>query len=60
MTAIEAGSLLLASGFQLIRSKGSHRIYVRNSERIVIPFHAGKMLHPKIAVQVIKAVENME
>jgi predicted RNA binding protein YcfA (HicA-like mRNA interferase family) len=57
MTAKEAESLLLKAGFVLIRSKGSHRIYLRQKTRVVIPFHAGKTLHPKIAKQVLIAVE---
>jgi predicted RNA binding protein YcfA (HicA-like mRNA interferase family) len=57
MTAKEAESLLLKAGFVLIRSKGSHRIYLRQTTRVVIPFHAGKTLHPKIAKQVLIAIE---
>jgi predicted RNA binding protein YcfA (HicA-like mRNA interferase family) len=57
MTAKEAESLLLKAGFVLIRSKGSHRIYLRQTKRVVIPFHAGKTLHPKIAKQVLIAIE---
>lgn len=40
----------------LIRSKGSHRIYIKDHRRIVIPFHAGKILHPKIVKQVYSAI----
>lgn len=57
MTAKEAESLLLKAGFVLIRSKGSHRIYMRQKTRVVIPFHAGKTLHPKIAKQILIAIE---
>jgi predicted RNA binding protein YcfA (HicA-like mRNA interferase family) len=56
LTPDEAQSLLQKAGFELIRSKGSHRIYRRGSERIVIPFHTGKVLHPKIAKQVHQAI----
>ncbi|MCH7613729.1 MAG: type II toxin-antitoxin system HicA family toxin [Candidatus Marinimicrobia bacterium] len=52
LTAKAAESHLLKNGFELIRTKGSHRIYKRKRERIVIPFHAGKILHPKIIKQV--------
>jgi predicted RNA binding protein YcfA (HicA-like mRNA interferase family) len=55
MTAREAESRLLKAGFQLVRSKGSHRIYQREAVRMVIPFHAGKTLHPKIVKQVVVA-----
>jgi predicted RNA binding protein YcfA (HicA-like mRNA interferase family) len=56
LTASEAEAKLLAAGFVLLRSKGSHRIYFRAGQRIVVPFHAGKMLHPKIVREVIEAV----
>jgi predicted RNA binding protein YcfA (HicA-like mRNA interferase family) len=39
-----------------MRSKGSHRIYFKNSVRMVIPFHAGHILHPKIVKQLERAV----
>lgn len=52
-----AESLLFKAGFVLVRTKGSHRIYFKNNYRIVIPFHAGKELHPKIAKQVKEAIE---
>lgn len=57
MTAKEAESLLLKAGFLLVRSKGSHRIYMQQNARVVIPFHTGKTLHPKIAKQVLIAIE---
>jgi len=49
--------MLLKAGFELMRSKGSHRIYLKDNKRIVIPFHPGKILHPKIVKQVLKVVE---
>ena len=57
LTASEAERLLLGAGFLHLRSKGSHRIYRRQQERLVLPFHAGKTLHPKIAKQVLEAVK---
>ena len=57
ITAVEAEKMLFEKGFLLIRTKGSHRIYLKNDKRIVIPFHSGKTLHPKIVKQVIKAIE---
>jgi len=47
---------LLKSGFEFLRSEGSHRIYGKDRLRMVIPFHAGKTLHPKIVKQVLKAI----
>jgi predicted RNA binding protein YcfA (HicA-like mRNA interferase family) len=56
LTAQEAEKLLLGDGFNLIRSKGSHRIYFKDGIRVVIPFHSGKILHPKIVKQVVEAI----
>jgi predicted RNA binding protein YcfA (HicA-like mRNA interferase family) len=51
--------MLLAAGFLLARSRGSHRIYMRGERRIIVPFHTGRTLHPKIVKQVIRAIEEM-
>ncbi|MCX5962302.1 MAG: type II toxin-antitoxin system HicA family toxin [Cyanobacteria bacterium] len=56
LTAREAEKLLLQAGFERIRVKGSHHIYKRDSVRVVIPFHGGKILHPKIVRQVLDAI----
>jgi predicted RNA binding protein YcfA (HicA-like mRNA interferase family) len=55
LSAQEAERMLLDAGYDLARTKGSHRIYMRGRKRIVLPFHAGKMLHPKIVKQVLRA-----
>ncbi|MCO5052288.1 MAG: type II toxin-antitoxin system HicA family toxin [Verrucomicrobiae bacterium] len=55
LTAAEAERSLLAAGFILMRSKGSHRIYFRGDVRVVVPFHRGKILHPKIVREVLSA-----
>jgi predicted RNA binding protein YcfA (HicA-like mRNA interferase family) len=57
INAAEAEALLLKNGFQLLRSKGSHRIYMRGITRVVVPFHGAKILHPKIVKQVLQAIE---
>ena len=56
-TAADAESALLAAGFELLRSKGSHRIYGRGSLRVTIPFHRGATLHPKIVKQALELIE---
>ncbi|KAM3091194.1 type II toxin-antitoxin system HicA family toxin [Phormidesmis sp. 146-35] len=56
LTAQEAEKLLLDSGFLLLRIKGSHHIYFRDGLRVVVPFHSGKILHPKIIKLVIAAI----
>ena len=57
LTAKEAEKLLLDAGFSQIRSKGSHRIYRKEEIRVVIPFHSGKILHPKIVKQIFDAID---
>ncbi|MCO5251562.1 MAG: type II toxin-antitoxin system HicA family toxin [Candidatus Kapabacteria bacterium] len=57
LTAKEAEKILLALGFALMRTKGSHRIYGRDKERFVIPYHSGKNLHPKIVKSVVDLVD---
>ena len=55
--AAEAEAELLKTGFHWLRSKGSHRIYARGSQRVVIPFHGNQALHPKIVKQVMEALD---
>ena len=57
LTAKEAERMLLHAGFLFVRSKGSHRIYMKENTRIVIPFHSGKTLHPKIVIEVLEAIK---
>ncbi len=57
LNAKEAETLLLQSGFILLRTQGSHRIYQLDNIRVIIPFHGSKILHPKIIKQVIEAIE---
>ena len=57
LTAKEAENLLLQSGFVIDRQKGSHRIYVKNSYRMVIPHHSGEILHPKIIKELLEVIE---
>ncbi len=60
LTPEEAEKILLSNKFELIRTKGSHRIYARGSKRFVLPFHSGKTLHPKIVKNLFKAIEEKE
>jgi len=57
LTAREAERLLLKAGYGHVRSKGSHRIYMKGNQRVVVPFHGKKILHPKIVKQVLVAIE---
>jgi predicted RNA binding protein YcfA (HicA-like mRNA interferase family) len=56
-TAAQAESALVAAGFELLRSKGSHRIYGHGNLRVTVPFHGGSILHPKIVKQVLECIQ---
>ncbi|OQX83472.1 hypothetical protein B6D60_10455 [candidate division KSB1 bacterium 4484_87] len=56
LTAEEAEKILLKAKFQHIRSKGSHRIYQRGKDRFILPFHKGKILHPKIVKALFEVI----
>ena len=60
LTAVEAEKMLLKEGFILLRSKGSHRIYKKAARRVVIPFHKGETLHPKIVKQLYHAIRALK
>ena len=55
ITAKEIIAVLVKLGFYLARQSGSHKIY-KNTEgkRATVPFHAGKILHPKVLKSIIK------
>jgi predicted RNA binding protein YcfA (HicA-like mRNA interferase family) len=57
LDAKQAEKMLLKAGFNWVRTKGSHRIYMKKNVRLVLPFHAGKSLHPKIVKQVLEVIE---
>jgi len=57
LTAKEAEKLLFRNGFTLDRQKGSHRIYIKNGFRMVLPCHAGEILHPKIIKQLFEVID---
>ena len=57
LTAKEAERLLLKAGYEWVRTAGDHRIHMKANVRMVIPFHAGKSLHPKIVKQMLEAIE---
>jgi predicted RNA binding protein YcfA (HicA-like mRNA interferase family) len=58
LNANDAEKLLFQSGFSLIRTQGSHRIYQKDLTRVVVPFHGKKILHPKIVKQVLDAIQD--
>lgn len=58
LTAKEAEKFLFQNGFVTDRQKGSHKIYVKNSYRMVLPHHTGQILHPKIIKQLFEVIES--
>jgi predicted RNA binding protein YcfA (HicA-like mRNA interferase family) len=58
LTAAESEAMLLKAGFIWLQSKGSHRIYSKGDRRVVVPFHSGASLHPKIVKQILEAIED--
>ncbi|RAX56800.1 hypothetical protein CCZ01_08440 [Helicobacter monodelphidis] len=58
LIAKEAEKILLQNGFIIDRQKGSHRIYIKNTYRMVLPHHTGKILHPKIIKELFEIIEN--
>jgi len=57
LTAKEAEKLLFEYGFVLDRQKGSHRIYKKENQRMVIPHHVGEVLHPKIVKELFELLK---
>jgi predicted RNA binding protein YcfA (HicA-like mRNA interferase family) len=41
-----------------VRQSGSHKIYKnKQGKRLTIPFHAGKILHPKVLKNIFRDAE---
>jgi predicted RNA binding protein YcfA (HicA-like mRNA interferase family) len=60
LTSKEAERILLDKGFSFIRQKGSHRIYRKKSNRMILPSHGGKILHPKIVKELYEIIERAD
>jgi predicted RNA binding protein YcfA (HicA-like mRNA interferase family) len=54
LTPKEIASIRESVGYQLVRQKGSHRIYVKEKRQIVVPMH-GKTLKRGTQMNIIKA-----
>ncbi len=65
ITARQIIKILGNKGFVLVRQSGSHKIY-KNAEgqRVTVPYHSGKILHPKLLKSILKdagiSVEELE
>jgi len=55
LTLRRSFKVLERKGFALVRQNGSHKIF-RNPEgiRITVPFHSGKILHPKLLKSIME------
>lgn len=55
VTADEVIKALERVGFSLVRQSGSHKIY-KNAEgkRVTVPYHAGRVLHPKVLKSILR------
>ena len=58
VTPDEVTKALVKLGFTVSRQSGSHRIY-RNDQgkRVTIPYHKGKVLHPKVLKSILRDAE---
>ena len=58
VTAKEVIVILEKRGFFFARQSGSHKIYKNTAgQRVTVPFHAGKILHPKILKSIMKDMD---
>lgn len=55
VTAAETIRVLEKVGFFLARQSGSHKIYKNAAgKRVTVPYHSGKVLHPKILKSILR------
>ncbi len=58
ITSEEAIKIVKKYGFNLSRQSGSHMIFKNDlNKRITIPYHSGRILHPKIVKNIIETLE---
>lgn len=53
VTPRQASAVLLKAGFEFVRQRGSHRIYVKGEAAVVVPWH-GKDLRKGTLRQIIR------
>jgi predicted RNA binding protein YcfA (HicA-like mRNA interferase family) len=55
VTASDTIRVLESAGFIFSRQSGSHKIYKnKEGKRATVPYHAGKILHPKVLASIIR------
>jgi predicted RNA binding protein YcfA (HicA-like mRNA interferase family) len=58
VTAAQVIRILEKIDFQLARQSGSHKIYKNHEgKRVTVPFHSGKILHPKVLKSILTDAE---
>ncbi len=58
LTARQIITVLEKKGFALARQSGSHRIFRDAAgRRVTVPFHASKILHPKVVRSILRDAE---
>jgi predicted RNA binding protein YcfA (HicA-like mRNA interferase family) len=58
LTARQIVAVLEKAGFALARQSGSHMIYKKSAcKRATIPYHASKILHPKVLKSILRDAE---
>ena len=58
LTARQIIAVLEKAGFSLARQSGSHMIYKNAAgRRATVPFHASKILHPKVVKSILRDAE---
>ena len=55
VTASDVIRVLEKAGFSFSRQSGSHKIYKnREGRRATVPYHSGKVLHPKVLKSILR------
>ena len=55
VTAAEVIRVLERIGFVQVRQSGSHRIFKNEQgQRVTVPFHRSKVLHPKVLKSILR------
>lgn len=58
LTAKQTIKILEKIGFSFSRQSGSHKIYKnKTGKRVTVPFHSGKILHPKVFKSIMEDAE---
>jgi predicted RNA binding protein YcfA (HicA-like mRNA interferase family) len=58
ITDTDAIKVLERAGFLFSRQRGSHKIYKnREGKRATVPYHSGKILHPKVLASILRDVD---